>query len=354
MGLTYFENIKKLKAYLVQDEQSGYKGIYRMYLGNERIYPNAGTVTYHVDTNVTYTEEVDIDESILNPSTFTPSKSGWTFVGWRKDTTASGSVISDEVMTGDDVTLYAVFRQTITLSYNGNGSTGGSTASQSGARYYNNGNISNPSFVLRSNGFSKSYYNFVDWAMGSTSGTRYDAGESVSLSTSTVFYAMWQAAYTEATATHNGAGIRVGADGHVVIGSGSYGGIYSTPDTINAKTLNGNAISWNYGDNRGTIKANCPCTVSVRCVLSAKPADGWTWYAYSAKLYKNNAENQSVWNGGKEGNADTPITEYTNTVSVSLNAGDTCEIRLGGGHDQDTGDRTQWYWGITYTATPTI
>lgn len=190
MGRTYLGNSYKIKMYL------GNIPIHRMYLGNERIYPNAGMVTYHVDTNVTYTEEVDIDESILNPSTFTPSKSGWTFVGWRKDTAANGSVLSNEVMTGDDVTLYAVFRQTITLSYNGNGSTGGSTASQSGYRYYNNGNASNPSFILRENGFSRSGYVWTRWAQGSTSGAQYSAGSSVTLSTSTTFYSVWvQQAY---------------------------------------------------------------------------------------------------------------------------------------------------------------
>lgn len=186
MGRTYLGNSYKIKMYL------GNTPIHRMYLGNERIYPNAGMVTYHVDTNVTYTEEVDIDESILNPSTFTPSKSGWTFVGWRKDTAANGSVLSNEVMTGDDVTLYAVFRQTITLSYNGNGATGGSTASQSGTQYYNNGNVANPSFRLNANGFSNANHNFLNWAMGSTGGTRYNPGDTVALSSNTVFYAMWK------------------------------------------------------------------------------------------------------------------------------------------------------------------
>ena len=185
MGRTYLGNSYKIKMYL------GNTPIHRMYLGNERIYPNAGMVTYHVDTNVTYTEEVDIDESILNPKTFTPSKSGWTFVGWRKDTSADGSVISNEVMTGDDVTLYAVFRQTITLNYNGNGSTGGSTASQSGTRYYNNGNVANPSFTLQANGFTRNYGTFTQWAMGSVNGTRYNAGASVALSANTTFYAKW-------------------------------------------------------------------------------------------------------------------------------------------------------------------
>lgn len=192
MGRTYFENKKKLKAYLVQDTQSGAKKIYRMYLGSERIYPNAGMVTYHVDTNVTYTEEVDIDESCLSPKTFTPQKSGYTFHGWRKDDTASSSVLSSEIMTGEDVTLYAVFKKTITLSYNGNGNTGGSTASQSGTQYYNNGNAANPAFKLNANGFTRTNYGFVSWRMGSTSGTSYNAGDSVTLSSNTVFYASWK------------------------------------------------------------------------------------------------------------------------------------------------------------------
>lgn len=197
MGLTYFENVKKLKAYLVQDTQSGFKKIYRMYHGSERIYPNAGTVTYHVDTNVIYTEEVDIDESVLNPSTFTPSKSGWTFIGWREDLSANSTVLSNKIMTGDDVDLYAVFRQTITLSYNGNGATGGSTASQTGYRYYNNGNTANPSFILRSNGFTRTNYSFTRWRMGSASGAAYNAGQSVTISGNTTFYAEWNKMYVD-------------------------------------------------------------------------------------------------------------------------------------------------------------
>ena len=195
MGLTYLGGNKKVKMYL------GSIPIYRMYLGSERIYPNAGTVTYHVDANVIYTEEINIEESILAPVTFTPQKSGYTFHGWRKDTTASASVLSNEIMTGDDVTLYAVFKKTITLSYNGNGNTGGNTASQSGTQYYNNGNYANPSFTISTNSFTRSYYDFVNWRMGSTSGTQYAPGVKVTLSASTIMYAMWTARIVSKTVT---------------------------------------------------------------------------------------------------------------------------------------------------------
>ena len=197
MGYTYVGSNRKIKAYLGSD--LGFVEVDRMYYGNIRVYPNAGNVTYVVDNGISYIEEVDIDDSCLSPTTFTPSKSGWTFIGWREDTAANSSVLSSKIMDGNDVTLYAVFRQTITLSYNGNGATGGSTASQSNYRYYNNENITNPSFIIRSNGFSRTYYSFVNWAMGSTSGTRYNPGASVTLSANTTFYAVWNSLVTSTT-----------------------------------------------------------------------------------------------------------------------------------------------------------
>ena len=346
MGLMYAGNDKKIHAYL------GNTAIYRMYKGAERIYPNSGTVTYYVDTNAVYTEDINIDDSCLNPQTFTPTKSGYTFIGWREDTTAISSVLSSKIMDGNDVVLYAVFRQTITLSYNGNNATGGSTAAQTGYRYYNNGNVANPSFMLRSNGFTRTNYTFTKWAMGSTSGTQYSAGASVTLTANTVFYAMWQIVYTTSTAKHVGNGIRVGGDGYRAIGAGSTrdGG---TNDSVSTKTLTGNTVSWYYSNNTGTIKANCACTVSIACSFTTTCVDGWTWYSYGAKVYKNNADTGIwIWNGGEMGGNGQGGKSYSNTVSISLNAGDYCEVRLCGGHDDDMGDRTGWYWTVTYTATP--
>ena len=248
----------------------GDRKVKRMYLNGEKVYSAGSTVTYWVDIGQQYTEERDEGENCLSPKTFTPAKSGWTFAGWREDAAASGSVLGSKVMGDTPVTLYAVFRQTITLtayngsaspsaqskyryynngnvanpaftvspaalsgwsfngwctsaaasagiayasisnmqlsanltvygrysqtitlSYNGNGATGGSVAAQSGTRYFNSGNYSNPSFALKGNGFSKSGYLFYRWAMGSAAGAQYAPGASVTLSASTVFYAYW-------------------------------------------------------------------------------------------------------------------------------------------------------------------
>ena len=138
-------------------------------------------------------------ESCLSPASFTPTKSGWEFVGWRQDTAANGNVLSGLAMGDTPMTLYAVFRQTITLSYNGNSATSGSTAAQTGYRYYNNGNTANPSFTLRSNGFSRTSYTFIKWALGSASGTQYAAGASVTLAANTTMYAVWKASSANVT-----------------------------------------------------------------------------------------------------------------------------------------------------------
>ena len=162
------------------------------FVGATKVYSAGNIVTYHVDTGEQYTEEVDSDASCLSPKTFTPSRPGWVFDGWREDSTASSSDLSNKVMGDDPVELYAVFYQVVTLTYNGNGSTSGSTTSQSNKRYYNNGNITNPTFKLSDNGFKNGNFTFTGWAIGSVSGTRYNAGSDITLSANTTFYAKWE------------------------------------------------------------------------------------------------------------------------------------------------------------------
>lgn len=226
------------------------------------VWKAGNNVTYFVDIDVYYTVEVDSGANILNQ---TPSKDGYTFVGWRRDKVATGTILTNAVMEDDPITLYAVFskditltyynatskaatatdkqyynngnitnpeftieqleaptwesrgwatnskadaavayetirerefsadttvyalyQRTITLSYDGNGSTSGSTSSQTGIRYWNSaGNYSNPSFVLASNGFGRTNYAFTGWDLGAVNDT-------VTLSSDTTAYAQWE------------------------------------------------------------------------------------------------------------------------------------------------------------------
>lgn len=160
--------------------------------GDVQIWSAGSTVTYVVDTDKTYQEEVDEGETCLSPKTFTPSKSGWTFAGWREDGTASADVLSSKVMGDTPVTLYAVYKKTVTLSYNGNGSTGGSVTAQTGTAYYNgSGSALAASFTLAANGFTKTGCSFSRWALNGTGGTQYAAGAKITLSSSATMYAVW-------------------------------------------------------------------------------------------------------------------------------------------------------------------
>lgn len=233
-------------------------GLKKIYCQNETIYSSGNICTYQINSNTIYQEEVDEGESCLRPKTFTPSLDGWTFVGWREDQTASGDVLTDTVMGDDPVTLYAVFRQavtvtyynnsttasstsasfnltqaassgwtargwstsnvgnasityangatftrdsnitlyglyqqTITLSYSGNGNTGGSTAAQTATRYGAPAGVINPSFTVKVNGFTRTNYIFTGWKSGNTA---YAVGQTVTLSANLTLSAQWYTA----------------------------------------------------------------------------------------------------------------------------------------------------------------
>ena len=125
------------------------------------------------------------------------SLSNWNAKGWATKNVANADIVYNngaKITISDDTTIYGRYNQTITLSYNGNGSTGGSTTSQNETRYYNSINYSNPKFKLNSNGFSKTNCTFQKWAQGNITGTQYAVGAEVTLTASTVFYAIWYAA----------------------------------------------------------------------------------------------------------------------------------------------------------------
>lgn len=92
--------------------------ITKLYCENEAIYSAGNIVTYYAN-GVSYQEEVESGANCLNPTSFTPSKSGCTFLGWREDKTASGDVLTEKVMGDDPITLYAVFEVPKSVSKTG-------------------------------------------------------------------------------------------------------------------------------------------------------------------------------------------------------------------------------------------
>lgn len=137
--------------------------IARMYCEGDVIYSSGNIVTYMVDIGLSYQEEVDEGESCLSPKTFVPEKTEWTFVGWKQDTTANGNVASELLMGDEPVTLYAVFKQTVTLTTVANSVT----SKQNKDRIYNNGAVANPAFTVTNPTVSGA--TFQGWSSSSSS-----------------------------------------------------------------------------------------------------------------------------------------------------------------------------------------
>ena len=152
------------------------------------------TITYNVDSGESYTEKIELDQTILSPSTFVPEKSGYDFVGWREDTEASEYVLTESYAT-ERKTLYAVFKKVVTVTYNANGGSG-TTADSTGNLYYNNGNVQEANITLRRNAFTYSGRTFTKWAKGGVSGEQYASDTKVSLRENAVFYALWDVTST--------------------------------------------------------------------------------------------------------------------------------------------------------------
>lgn len=154
------------------------------------VYSAGRLVHYHVDTGVEYVEKIKKGMSALSPTTFSPEKDGWEFAGWREDATASEEWLSEKVVEKSEITLYAVFKQAVTLSYDSNGGSG-SVASQTEYKHYNNGDVLGALFTLNGNSYTKTNMTFQTWAAGSASGTQHAAGAEVRFTEDTTLYAAW-------------------------------------------------------------------------------------------------------------------------------------------------------------------
>lgn len=139
--------------------------------------PSSSTVT---NTSSTYSMTV---------SSSTPTRAGYTFAGWNTNSSGTGTNYSagNSVSVGANatVTLYAKWNPiTYSITYNGNGNTGGSTASQT--KTYD------VAINLQSNGFTKTGYHFTGWNTASNgTGTSYSAGASYNSNANLTLYARW-------------------------------------------------------------------------------------------------------------------------------------------------------------------
>ena len=123
----------------------------------------------------------------------TPTRSGYAFIGWSESSTATSASYSAGGVfqtANTNATLYAVWRNQITLTYNANGGSGGFSiiGSTSGSSY---------TFTIASDVPTNSNATFLGWADSATaSAAQYTAGNTLTVSADKTIYAVWRRTYT--------------------------------------------------------------------------------------------------------------------------------------------------------------
>jgi len=132
-------------------------------------------------------------------SSTTPTRSGYTFLGWSTNSSATSATYSGgdsiSVSYNGSKTLYAVWQQNVTsytcyLYYDANGGSGApSTQSYTGS------STSNHSFTISNTQPTRSGYTFLGWSTSSSAtSASYSGGDSISVGykSSKTLYAVWQ------------------------------------------------------------------------------------------------------------------------------------------------------------------
>lgn len=129
--------------------------------------------------------------STLKLSTATPTRTGYSFLGWSTSNDSSVEYAAGANYTANaGVTLYAVWKaNTYTVSYNANG---GSGAPGNQTKTYG------VNLTLSSTKPTRTNYNFLGWATSaSATSPQYAAGGTYSANSGVTLYAVWQLAYTK-------------------------------------------------------------------------------------------------------------------------------------------------------------
>jgi len=141
----------------------------------------------------------------LTLSSTKPTRTGYTFEGWGTSTTDTtpAKQPGDSYTSNASETYYAIWKKTITLSYNANGGSGAPASSSS--TIYNA--TTSKTFTISSTKPTKSGYTFVGWSKTSTAtSASYSSGGSITLSSSDTLYAIWKKTITLSYNVNGGSG----------------------------------------------------------------------------------------------------------------------------------------------------
>lgn len=204
--------------------------------------PSAQTKTYGTD---------------LTLSSTTPTRSGYTFMGWG--TSASDTSVDyaagAKYTSNAAITLYAIWRKTVTITYNANGGTGAPSAS-TGYIYNANTNVS---ITLSSTKPSRTGYTFKGWGTSTTdTSVDYNPNTAYTFSASATIYAIWT--INQYTITINGSSYGTVKNGSTTISSGNkvnYGTVLTiTPTSATGYTTTAASSTGTISSNKLTVDGN--------------------------------------------------------------------------------------------------
>ena len=309
------------------------------------------TVTYDGNGNTGGSVPVDYTNYVIGQivtvlgNTGNLERTNYFFVGWNTQADGSGASYPQAqtfAMGTANVTLYAMWtaNPTYTVTYDGNGKTGGSVPVDS--TNYEQGQtvtvLGNPGKLVRTN------YSFVGWNMQSNgSGTTYTQAQTFTMGAANVtLYAMWTANPTY-TVTYNGNG---STSGIVPVDSTNY----EQGQDVSVLGNTGSLVKTNYSFGGWNTLANGSGTTYTQAQTFAMGAANVTLYA----MWTANPTYTVTYNGNGSTGGIVPVdsTNYQQlqTVTVLGNTGNLAKTgnSFAGWNTQADG------FGATYLPTNTF
>jgi len=237
------------------------------------------------------------DGWVTNVSSNTPTRDGHTFNGYNTaaDGTGTNYAAGASITLTSDITLYAKWTaNTYSVTYDGNGNTGGSVPDSQTKTHGVN-------LTLRTNvnSLTKTNYTFDGWNTSSDgSGTSYASGATYSGNANLTLYAKWASSVTLYTVTFSANGASGSPSVSSVTQTTSGGSV--TLATIGTMSSTGNIFGgWRTGTSSGTVYA---------FGASFTPTSNITLYAYygatptcvapawgSGYFTRNNTNSEIIW-----------------------------------------------------------
>ncbi len=334
------------------------------------------TVTYNANggSGAPSTQTKDYGTALTLSST-TPTRAGYTFLGWSTSSTATSATYSagGTYNSESNTTLYAIWKKNqttaYTLSYNANGGSG-APSSQTGST----------SYIISSTKPTRTGYAFLGWSTSSsaTSAT-YQPGSSITISTNTTLYAVWKAnTYTVKYNANGGSGTMSNSNhtynvskaltsnaftrsGYTFLGwstsSSATSATYTNGQSVkNLTSTNGGTVNlyavWKLNDE--SLSVNTPNNAAISTGGEKKyytftPSESGTYVIYSTgssdtKVYLYNSSGTELTSDDDGG------TDRNFRLQYSLTAGTTYRFAVGY-YDSSATGTIPFKFGKVYTVT---